>query len=267
MLTRKMKRTQIWGCAILILGVIGVIVLVSGWKENWAIPAQEPASQGLLLFVSEGQVIGREAFVVERRADSFQLVSQGELSVPGKEFRLMTVLHLSTAFTPQSYSVLQVKEEPPGALQGFVHGQAEFSLEGVEVRVGTLPEALGGVQEEIFPSPRDPWVVLEIDTFSHFVILPRLFQRAGREVLRVAVLHPLILLVGELEVRSLDPIRITVSGQEVTVGRLGIFREGELRQELLLQGEVELIGIVRPDQREPLVFRWDLFPDGFQVVR
>ena len=116
------------------------------------------------------------------------------------------------------------------------------------------------------------------DGFAMWAHAPRLFGQAALLWRRVrqseGSLHAQALLPGTadplrpLEAERLAPVEIRHDGTSEEVARVA-FTVGEaepLRYELLGQGD-QLYGTVTPGATEPLVYRTDLFPEGFDVVR
>ncbi|MBI1742561.1 hypothetical protein HYR54_05770 [Candidatus Acetothermia bacterium] len=243
----------------LLLGIVSLSIGSLGYAQTQ--PQISVLSRGI--WVAEmGQISGREVFTLTQSGDALQLTSEGYVRVPQKlEERVSAVLRLSLDYKPMSYTVLQMVEEPPGSNSiTFIHGQASISGGQARVRREKVPS---GTPEEKTLQTTKTWAVLEDEVLSHILLLPRLYQLAGKAELEIAGLIPLAGVVVEGKLSRLAPVQLVADGKESTAERL-LLTGGSQPTELLTQ-QSELIGAVRSGQRTPFVYRGDLFPKGFQV--
>lgn len=235
-----------------------------------------------------GTVQAEEAYAVLRTAEEWEFSLNARLVAKEKGFeaRTQSVLTLSPELQPVRYRASRVAQALAegdrevweiNLLWGeVVAGEFRLGEEDLALVEPNAPAKTFSGGDSIPVPVQAPWIVIEMDTFSPFALVPLLFLEArDAEEQQVLTVMPLPRRSFERTIQRADPVRIVdnATGAAQQAERLLWIRGPETPPlEVLFQtqgaGEgYTFLGIRVAEEAPAFVYRRDLFPQGFRVER
>lgn len=243
--------------AVAAAAVVSVLVLF-GWIQR---PGPTPAPQngnvvesGTFAIEQAGTPVGKEDFFLSSSQQQVDLHSTVTLSVGGQSERFTQRLRLSTDLTPVRY----LRDTPTA--QGANTVLMEVETDGVR-----LNRFLGGQAQERRFSVDEPYIVLDQDVYSHYVVLFRIILAHEQ---RGVALSGMVIVPQTLATQTIKAGAATASSlrngdqalvvdkRTVTVGNTQAF---------LYSRQGTLIAISLPD-RGAFAYRGDMFAAGLREL-
>lgn len=214
---------------------------------------------GTVIFEQNGSKIGQATFRLIRSGSELRLRSSIDLDMQGPSVHMQQRLRLRSWLEPTAYNL---KAELPESRQAI-----EASIDGGQITTQTVVNEQTQQQQL---SAETPLVVLDNNSFSHYLVLYRYLREMG-DARRVGVdgLFEGTAYVPQagrtLPLRVEEPIDAELQADDRTIpveryrGHLG-----DIPVDLYGQGEV--LFAVRIPSQNFLAYRDDPFPDGLEIV-
>jgi len=230
--------------------LVGVLVFIG------VVPRNTPDSNnsgtitesGSFIIQQSGQRYGREEFILSLTDQQSDLHSTLDLNQGGQTVRFTQRLRMLPDLSPVRYF--------RDTIDGRNATLVEFQADQVQLNVFINGQA----QAEQFTGTA-PFVVLDRDVFSHYLLLYRQMQQQNGRFSGTIIL-PQAKEMIELELISSNPINLRTGSQAIQVEQQTI-QIGNLQVFLYTQNG-DLIAVGLPDQ-QIFAYRSDLFPEALQA--
>ncbi len=230
--------------------LVGVLVFIG------VVPRNTPGNNnsntitesGSFVIQQAGQLYGREDFILSLTDQQSDLHSTLDLNQAGQNVRFTQRLRMMPNLDPVRY----FRDTTDGRSAVLV----EFQADQVQLNVFNNGQA----QAEQFTGTA-PFVVLDRDVFSHYLLLYRKMQQQNGRFTGTIIL-PQAKEIIELQLISSNPINLRTGSQAIQVEQQTI-QIGNLQVFLYTQAS-ELIAVGLPDQ-QIFAYRSDLFPEALQA--
>lgn len=262
------------------------LIFVYGFNSNFGLSQDQQPGQvlarGTLAFQqsSEGE-LGVDSYRLYRWDDELSFQQQATFEVPQEnrvlDMRPASVTRLSEDFEPSRYELLRVISIRDRA--GRQEDDVRVSFDGNIARLqrdltflpgdGSQAQTDRKLEESI--EAANPWLIQPQNLFSYLALYPRVLEIRDQAEIQVTLIQPLNGETKQRILRKMDTVVISSSDGDRTVNRI---RSLEVSSEtptidILYQmdrNSINFLGAVQAGGTEPIAFRKDLFPDGFEVV-
>ena len=214
---------------------------------------------GTVVFEQNGAVLGRETFRLVRSGPELRLHSSIDLDVQGSTIQMEQRLLLRSWLQPKTYNL---KAELPGSQQAV-----EASIDKGQITYQTV---VNGQRQDQQLSAETPIVVLDNNSFSHYLVLYRHLREMGdaRQVgvdgmFEGTAYVPQAGRTLPLKVREPIEAELRADDRTIPVERFRV-QLGDIPIDLYGQGEV--LFAVRIPSQNFRAYREEVFPDGIEIV-
>lgn len=239
-----------WVVSIAAAALLGTLILIG------VLPKPAPDTNTSSSVIESGSFIvqqngisyGREDFILSLTGDQSDLHSTVDLEHAGRATRFTQRLRMTTDLDPVRY-FRDTPDESNAVLLEF---------QGNEVQANVFSN--GQAQAQRYTGVA-PFVVLDRDVFSHYLLLYRHIQNQNGRFSGTVILPQTSRMI-EPEILSTNPINLRTGTRAIQVERLTL-QVGEVQVVLYAQDE-ELIAVGLPDQ-QIFAYRSDMFPEALQA--